>query len=150
MFESGGGVLILDEAHVFLGSQEGRAIIQRLGREGRSQQILPILATQRISDVISEGVDMGSYLGRVLVMKMTDDTEAKAALEVCKLLPTPERMAMLRHFGPIRGERGSYAFYRDLKDRCSLVGIGPIPDDIAELFSTNPLDRKAREAKKMQ
>lgn len=150
MFESGGGVLILDEAHVFLGSQEGRAIIQRLGREGRSQQILPILATQRISDVIAEGVDMGSYLGRVLVMKMTDDIEAKAALEVCKLLSTPERMAMLRQFGPIRGERGSYAFYRDLKDRCSLIGIGPIPDDIAELFSTNPLDRKARAEKAAQ
>jgi len=134
----------LDEAHVFLGSQEGRAIIQRIGREGRSQQILPILATQRISDVLAEGVDMGSYLGRVMVMKMTDDIEAQAALEVCKLLPTPERMAMLRQFGPIRGERGSYAFYRDLKDRCSLLGIGPIPDDIAELFSTNPLDREAR------
>ena len=90
---------------------------------------------------------MGSYMGRVMVMKMTDDVEAQAALEVCKLLPTPERMAMLRQFGPIRGERGSYAFYRDLLDRCSLVGIGPIPQDIAELFSTNPLDRKAREAK---
>ena len=144
MFESGGGLLILDEAHVFLGSQEGRAIIQRIGREGRSQQILPILATQRISDVLAEGVDMGSYLGRVMVMKMTDDIEAQAALEVCKLIPTPERMAMLRQFGPVRGERGSYAFYRDLKDRCSLLGIGPIPEDIAELFSTNPLDREAR------
>ena len=147
MFESGGGVLILDEAHVFLGSQEGRAIIQRLGREGRSQQILPVLATQRISDVIADGVDMGSYLGRVLVMKMTDEVEAKCALEVCQLQPTDERMSMLRHFGPVRGERGSYAFYRDLQDRCSVVGIGPIPEDIAELFSTNPLDRQAREAK---
>ena len=147
MFESGGGVLILDEAHVFLGSQEGRAIIQRLGREGRSQQILPVLATQRISDVLAEGVDMGSYMGRVLVMKMTDEVEAKAAMELCQLLPTPQRMSMLRQFGPVRGERGSYAFYRDLLDRCSLLSIGPIPADIAELFSTNPLDRAARAEK---
>ena len=144
MFQMGGGVLILDEAHVFLGSQEGRAIIQRLGREGRSQQILPILATQRISDVISEGVDMGSYLGRVLVMKMTDEVESKAALKLCQLEPTEERLAMMRMFGPVRGERGSYAFYRDLLDRCSLLGIGPIPADVAQLFSTNPLDREAR------
>ena len=147
MFESGGGMLILDEAHVFLGSQEGRAIIQRLGREGRSQQILPVLATQRISDVLAEGVDMGSYMGRVLVMKMTDDVEARAAMELCQLQPTPERLSMLRQFGPVRGERGSYAFYRDLKDRCSLLSIGPIPADIAELFSTNPLDREARARK---
>ena len=145
MFQHGGGVLVLDEAHVFLGSEEGRAIIQRLGREGRSQQILPILATQRISDVLAEGVDMGSYLGRVLVMKMTDDTEARAALNLCGLEATEGRLQMMRMFGPVRGERGSYAFYRDLQDRCSLVGIGPIPTDIAELFSTNPLDRKARE-----
>ena len=147
MFTTGGGVLILDEAHVFLGSEEGRAIIQRIGREGRSQQILPILATQRISDVLAEGVDMGSYMGRVIVMKMTDETEANAALTVCGLEPTKERMDMLRIFGPVRGERGAYAFYRDLKDRCSLLMIGPIPADIAQLFSTNPLDRKAREAK---
>ena len=146
MLNTGGGVLILDEAHVFLGSQEGRSILQRLGREGRSQQILPIMATQRISDVLAEGVDMGSYMGRVIVMKMTDEIEAKAALNVCQLQPTQERMDMLRIFGPVRGERGAYAFYRDLKDRCSLIGIGPIPADIAQLFSTNPLDRKAREA----
>ena len=144
MFQHGGGVLVLDEAHVFLGSQEGRAIIQRLGREGRSQQILPVLATQRISDVLAEGVDMGSYMGRVLVMKMTDDVEARAALKLCGLEDTDERLNMMRMFGPVRGERGSYAFYRDLQDRCSLVGIGPIPADIAQLFSTNPLDRAER------
>lgn len=147
MFQHGGGVLILDEAHVFLGSEEGRAILQRLGREGRSQRILPILATQRVSDLLAEGVDMGSYLGRVLVMKMTDDTEVRAALSLCGLEATEERMKMLRIFGPVRGERGSYAFYRDLQDRCSVVGIGPIPQDIAELFSTNPLDRQARESR---
>ena len=147
MFQHGGGVLVLDEAHVFLGSEEGRAIIQRLGREGRSQRILPILATQRISDLLAEGVDMGSYLGRVLVMKMTDETEARAALNLCGLQDTDERMQMMRMFGPVRGERGSYAFYRDLQDRCSVVGIGPIPKDIAELFSTNPLDREARKSR---
>lgn len=146
MLMTGGGVLILDEAHVFLGSQEGRSILQKLGREGRSQQILPILATQRISDVIADGVDMGSYMGRVIVMKMTDEIEAKAALSLCQLEATEERMDMMRIFGPVRGVRGSYAFYRDLKDRCSLIGIGPIPADVAQLFSTNPLDREAREA----
>ena len=59
-----GGVLIVDEAHTFLSSQEGRNILQNLGRAGRSQGILPIMATQRLADLIAEGVDMTSYTGR--------------------------------------------------------------------------------------
>ena len=42
---SAGGVFILDEAWTVLGSSEGLAILQQLGREGRSLNILPIFAT---------------------------------------------------------------------------------------------------------
>lgn len=142
MFASGGGVLIIDEAHVFLSSAEGRQVLQRLGREGRSQRILPVLATQRIADVIAEGVDMESYLSRALVMQMTDRREADAALRLCGLTPTEERRQWLRQAGPIRGQRPSMALYRDLRGRCSGVLIGPVPEETQRLFSTNPLDRE--------
>ena len=147
MFAGGGGVLIADEAHVFMGSQEGRTILQRLGREGRSQQILPILATQRIADVMAEGVDMTSYLGRSIIMKMTDPKEVAASMELIGLENTPERQAWLEDASPKRGERGALALHRDLQGDCSAFLIGPIPDHISELFSTNPLDREARAAK---
>lgn len=147
MFNLGGGVLIADEAHVFMGSEEGRAILQRLGREGRSQRILPILATQRIADVISEGADMGSYLGRSLIMQISDPKEADAALMLCGLEPNQKRRKWLSQAGPKRGVRGgSLALHRDLNDDCSAMLIGPVLDEYAELFSTNPLDRELRSA----
>lgn len=145
MLNQGGGVLILDEAHVFMASEEGRAIIQRLGREGRSQRILPILATQRIADVIADGADMGSYLGRVIVMKMTDEREAGAALRLCGFEPTPERRRFLADAGPVRDgpeKRGALSLFRDLNGHCSAVMHGPWTSDIHGLFSTNPLDRE--------
>lgn len=144
MLQHGGGVLIVDEAHVFLGSQEGRNVLQRLGREGRSQRILPILATQRIADIVKEGVDMESYLGRVIVMKMTDRREADTSLQLCGLEPDQQRREWLAQAGPIRGERPSMALYRDLQGRCSGILVGPVPEYTQQLFSTNPLDRELR------
>ncbi len=145
MFTLGGGVLIVDEAHVFMGSEEGRSVLQRLGREGRSQRILPVLATQRIADVIAKGADMGSYLGRSTIMQIADPVEADAALTLCGLEPTPERRAWLANAGPKRGVRDSaLALHRDLKGQCSAMLIGPVSPEIAQLFSTNALDRELR------
>lgn len=145
MLLHGGGVLVMDEAHVFLGSHEGRVMLQRLGREGRSQRILPILATQRIADIVAEGVDMESYLGRMVVMKMTDRREADVSLRLCGLEPSQYRREWLAQAGPIRGERPSMALHRDLRGRCSGILVGPVPEEIHQLFSTNPLDREMRD-----
>lgn len=143
MFQHGGGVLVLDEAHVFLSSQEGRAILQRLGREGRSQRILPILATQRIADLVANEADMGSYLGRTMVMRMTDEREASAALNVCGLDATPERLSKLGEAGPDR-EAGlpAWGLLRGLNGRCAAVSVGPIPEDMRLKWSTNADDRR--------
>ena len=150
MFASGGGVLIVDEAHVFLASQEGRSILQGLGRTGRSQGILPIMATQRLADLIAEGVDMTSYMGRVFVMKMTDPRETEAALQLCSLDPTEDRKTFLEYAGPVHdrnnpeNSRGAMALYRDLQHRVSAVMVGPVPEHVRMRFSTNLLDRAAR------
>lgn len=144
MFTAGGGVMILDEAHVFLSSAEGLQILQRLGREGRSQRILPILATQRIADVVAGGADMGSYLGRVMVMRMTDPPEVEAALSVCGLENAEHRYDFLRHAGPDRNTgRSAHGLLRSLSGQCSAVMVGPIPQELRTVWSTNPLDRAA-------
>ena len=141
-----GGVLIVDEAHTFLSSKEGRNILQTLGRTGRSQGILPIMATQRIADL----EDMTSYTGRALIMKMTDPKEAEASLALCDLESQDSRHDFLRKAGPIHDRdrpedsRGALALYRDLNDRVSAVLIGPVPEPVRLRFSTNLLDRAAR------
>ena len=151
MFRGGiGGVLIVDEAHMFLSSQEGRNILQNLGRTGRSQGILPIMATQRLADLIADGVDMTSYMGRAFIMKMTDPKETDAALALCGLEATDDRRDFLRKAGPIHDRddpsrsRGALALHRDLNDRVSAVLVGPVPEEVRMRFSTNLLDRAAR------
>lgn len=145
MFAAGGGVLIVDEAHVLMGSEEGRKILTRLGREGRSQRILPILATQLLHDIMEGDANMVSHLSRIAVLKMRDPKEVVAALKLLRLEPTEDRISWLNNAGPIRGERGSLGFYRDLQDRVSGFIVGPVPHDIEMLLSTNALDRDARE-----
>ena len=151
MYKAGRGVLIIDEAHVFLGSQEGRSILQNLGRQGRSQGILPILATQRLADVVAEGVDMSSYLGRELIMMMTDRRETEAALTLCGLEVTDKRREFLANAGPIHDKdnpalsRGAFALHRDLQGNVSAIHIGPVTEDERMRYSTNYLDREARD-----
>lgn len=151
LMKSGGGVLIVDEAWTFLGFPEGLAAMQSLGREGRSLNILPVFATQRIADIVSR--DMEGYLSRVFCLKLSDPREAKAALELCKLEPTPERIAWLSNCGPQpateeQPARPPRALHRDLDDRHAAVILGPTPRWVYEALTTNPAERKAREERR--
>jgi len=150
LMRSKGGVLIVDEAWTFLGYSEGLAALTQLGREGRSLNVLPVFATQRVADVVSR--DMESYLSRVFCMRLSDERDAKVALELCGLDATPGRINWLKNCGPRAAEgdnpgRPAMALHRDLRDRHSAVMIWPIPEDIRMAISTNPKDREEREAR---
>jgi hypothetical protein len=146
-----GGAMFVDEAWTFLSSTEGLATLQRLGRLGRSQNLLPVFITQRVADIVKEGVDMEGYLSRVFVMKLNDPREASAALRLCGLDDTQARIDWLRDAGPRRGRDGmnarpALALHRDLHGRHSAVLLGPVPPEAATAFTTNPEDRRRREA----
>ncbi|MFA5566746.1 MAG: ATP-binding protein [Acidimicrobiia bacterium] len=140
-----GGLLILDEAWTFLQTSEGLAALQSLGREGRSQNVMSVFATQRVNDLISEGIDMESHLSRVLVMKLTEEAEAIAALTLCRLEPTKERLEWLRQAGPQQGSqgrpsRGALGIHSDLYGRRSAALLGyQIPQRYAKAYSTTPI-----------
>ena len=99
-------MLVVDEAWMFLKSQEGMSALNALGRLGRSQNILPVLITQRVKDFVSTGVDMEEYVSRVFAMALSDRREAEAALQLCGLDVTQERIDFLRDAGPEGGHRG--------------------------------------------
>jgi hypothetical protein len=148
LMKSGGGVLIVDEAWTFLGFPEGLAAMQSLGREGRSLNILPVFATQRIADIVSR--DMEGYLSRVFCLKLSEPREAKAALELCKLEPTQERINWLANCGPQPATedypaRPPRALHRDLDNRHSAVILGPTPQWVYDALTTNPAERKVLE-----
>lgn len=149
---SGGGALFVDEAWMFLQSQEGLAALQSLGRLGRSQNILPVFATQRVDDLLKDGIDMQSYLSRVFVLQLSDEKEAAAALKLCQLEPRPDRIGWLRQAGPRRLEtgevvRGAMGVHMDLDGRHAAVLIS-IPEWLRKTLSSNPEEsRRRREAR---
>jgi hypothetical protein len=152
LMTSGGGVLIVDEAWTFLSHSAGLAALQQIGREGRSNNILPIFATQRVDDLIREGIDMESYISRVMVMELREERDATAALKLCGLDPTPERIRWLRQAGPqagnsVRPFRPAMGLHRDLQDRHAAIYVGPVPLDVVEAFTTNPEEKRARDAR---
>lgn len=158
------GVVMLDEAWIVLGA--GRAEIERLGRLARSQRVLPMLFTQRVTDALNAG--LAGYISRGLILPMEDPDEASAACELFKLAPTDERMARLTakdSLGgnstgawapnwssmralrdPVTGEvlRGSVAIYADLAGRAIPVEVR-LSDEFLLMASTRPSDIARRE-----
>lgn len=151
-----GGVLIVDEAWTFLSQPEALADLQRIGRLGRSLNILPIFATQRIADVVGEGRDLESFISRWFVMQTTEEREAKTGLEIIGLEPTKARIEWLADCGPRpardgRPPRWAAALHKDLDNRHAVVSIGPTPRWAHNAFTTNPEERrKLREAEQEQ
>lgn len=143
-----GGVIIVDEAHRWLSNSETLNQLQRLGREGRSQQLFTILATQRLGDVDTS--TLLSYSPRVTVMRVEEEEEGARSLELLGLDPTPERIRWLREeTKAVRGTaeepgRAPLALHRDLQGRHAAFMAGPYPEDLMKQFSTNPLDRAQR------
>lgn len=162
-----GGVIKLDEAWVFLGA--GKAEVERLGRLARSQGVLPVLYTQRVSDALN--AELAGYISRGLILPIEDRKEARASLELFKLEPTPERMeritakatvgegesvapnwmSMKALRDPVTKEvlRGSVGIYADLAGRAVPVEI-VLPATFLRMASTNPEDIARRDAEAEQ
>lgn len=141
LMRAGGGVLVVDEAHHFLASAEGRATVDRINREGRSLKLLPIFCTQRVTDLVNDSaVDMETFISRVLVLNLPDHNESAAALTLCGLAPTDSRVSYLRT------SPSGWGFFRDIDDRHSIVHVGAgISSELHQAMSTNYTDRQARD-----
>lgn len=143
-----GGVIIVDEAHRWLSNSETLNQLQKLGREGRSQSLFTILATQRLGDVDTS--TLLSYSPRITVLRVEEEAEAVRSLELLGLEPTGERIRWLREeTKAVRGSgnepgRSPLGLHRDLHGRHAAFMAGPYPESLMKQFSTNPLDRAER------
>lgn len=154
------GVVMLDEAWMFLSA--GFSEVERLGRLARSQRVLPILATQRVTDALNAG--LAGYISRGLILPL-EEAEANAACALFKVEATPELIkrlagkawngstpnwssfrALWDRKGPGRRNlRGTLGLYVDLEDRVAPVEIA-LPPAFLQSVSTNSLDVDARRA----
>ncbi|EQD48300.1 hypothetical protein B1A_14093, partial [mine drainage metagenome] len=158
------GVLMLDESWIFMSA--GRSSMERLGRLARSQGVLPMLFTQRVTDATDAG--LAGYISRGLILPIQDATEAAAACDLFRLEPTQDRMdritakatlgssaneigtapnwnSMRALRDPETGQvlRGAVGIYVDLAGRAVPVEVR-LPDEFLKLSSTNPEDIRRR------
>jgi hypothetical protein len=158
------GMLLLDEAWIVL--QAGRSEVERLGRLARSQRVLPVLFTQRVTDATNAG--LSGYISRGMILPIQDPEEARSACDLFKLEATPERMARLTAKDKLGGNsndgvalnwnsmralrdprtgrvlRGTIGIYCDLAGRAIPIEV-TIPPELLALASTNPEDIRRRD-----
>lgn len=141
-----GGMVIVDEAWTFLNQEEGQEVLERIGREGRSLNVLPILATQYVKDIRDRHMD--GLLSRVICLKLSDPDEAQAGLELIGVEPTPARIQGLAQAGPKKQANGtvlpSIGLFRDLDNRRGAIAVYPVPPKAALAFATDPEGRAAQ------
>jgi len=157
------GVLAADEAWVLTALAAGRAEIDRIARLARSQQVLPILATQKVTDMVNAG--LAGAISRMLIGPIQDPAEAAAAFELAKVAPTEDMMRQMTSKGvqdtgghvsfnwdsqealvdPATRQvlRGAVYRYKDLAGRFVPVEVA-LPVSHLERVSTNRLDMLAR------
>lgn len=159
------GVVLFDEGWIFLGS--GRAEMEAMGRLARSQQVFPIIFTQRTQDALK--AELEGYISRGVILPIEDQKEAAAALKLFNLEATPERMTRITgkatrgDAGADRGApnwnsfralrdprtkkvvRGTIGLYVDLAGNAVPTEIALSPTFLLEA-STNREDMAKREA----
>ena len=159
MRSRGGGIVAGDEAWTFLSSPQAASVIDGLNRKGRSLGIFLMLMTQKIADVGT--ADMEGYLSRVGIMKLDDEREIEAALELCRMEKTDELVRLIRAAKPSPPDPGdpsrgihptpakpSRMVFRDLAGRHGIVTVEPIPERYRMAFSTSRGDKAVREGRR--
>jgi hypothetical protein len=121
-------VLAMDEAWALLADNQGRALLERISRLGRSQNLTPILATQMLGDA----ADLEPLVGALFAFGVETETEARHALELLRLDPDDEAATQR-----LVSYRAGRCYLRDFSGQVAPVQIEP-PGWMLEELDTTP------------
>ncbi len=121
-------LLGMDEAWTLLADSQGRALLERITRQGRSDNITPILATQMIGDAAA----LKPLVGALFAFGVETDEEARAALELLRLDPDDEAATQR-----LIGFRTGRCYLRDFSGQVAPIQIEP-PGWLLERIDTTP------------
>ena len=121
-------VLAMDEAWALTSDAQGRALLERISRLGRSQNITPILATQMLGDA----AELEPLVGALFAFGVETEAEARRALELLRLDPDDEQAAQR-----LLGYRAGRCYLRDFDGQVAPVQIDP-PGWLLEALDTTP------------
>lgn len=124
-------VLGFDEAWVLLADGAGRALVDRISRLGRAQNVTPLLATQVIGDVD----ELDGLIGASFCFGVESESEARKAL---RLLRLDEDDDVLRQ--RLLSFRRGRCLMRDYEGRVSPVQIDLAPA-LLKALDTTPAQR---------
>src|SRR4051794_26262589 len=122
-------LVLFDEAWFLLASRDGRRLVDRLNRLGRSENATLLLATQQLGDV----GEIENLIGTRLIFGQETVGEARRALELLGL--DPEDRALVER---VRSYRRGRCLLRDIDDRVAEVQIDPVYEHVLEVLDTSP------------
>ncbi len=121
-------VLALDEAWALLADAQGRSMLERFSRTGRSANITPILASQMVGDAAELEPLIGSYFA----FGVEREAEAERALGLLRLDPDDEAARQR-----LIGFRSGRCMYLDHHGRTLPMRFDP-GEELLEALDTTP------------
>ena len=106
----------MDEAWALTSDTQGRALLERISRLGRAQNITPILATQMLGDA----AELEPLVGALFAFGVETEAEARKALALLRLDPDDEA-AIQR----LLGYREGRCYLRDFDGQVAPIQIEP-------------------------
>lgn len=120
-------VLAMDEAWALTSDASGRALLERISRLGRSQNITPILATQMLGDT----AELEPLVGAFLAFGLETSDEARRALSLLRLDPD-DTEAVQR----LLAYRAGRCYLRDFAAQVAPIQVEPPAWMLDELDTT--------------
>ena len=120
-------VLAMDEAWALMSDTQGRALLERISRLGRSQNITPILATQMLGDA----AELEPLVGALFAFGVETEVEARKALALLRLDQDDE--ASIQR---LIGYRAGRCYLRDFAGQVAPIQIDPPRWLLGELDTT--------------
>lgn len=130
-------VIVLDEAWALTGSRQGRALVQRLARTGRSKNIALLLVSQNAADFL--GPEIQNNFSAKFAFRSTQEDEVRAVLKLLGAEPSTEHIATVRTLS--NGE----CIFADVDGRIGTVSIDLVVPALATAFDTTPRLLAARQ-----
>jgi AAA-like domain len=122
-------IVLLDEATFLLESPQGRAIVNRLVRQGRAFNATVLLGTQLASDL----GDLAELIGTYLIFGQDSPSAAKRALQLIGLEAASD--ALVRQVQSLREGR---CLMRDLDGRVGEVQVDLVYPELLAALATSP------------
>ena len=122
-------IVLLDEAWFLLASTQGRLLLNRLVRLGRSMNAAVLLATQRLADL----GDLSDLIGTWFLFGQTSGAEAERGLAMVGLDPADRGLR-----GRLTEYRQGLCLMRDLDGRVGEVQFDLVFDSLLVALDTTP------------